>query len=79
MDEMATLKIPYDSTLVLFKIPYDVILIPTKEYPITPLVITMPSPFPFERTKVILWNYDSTVYIYGLEVEEEQLKSRKQV
>lgn len=37
----------------------------------TPLVIIIPSPFPFEGIKVVPWNYDSTVYIHGQKQEDK--------
>lgn len=34
------------------------------------MVITIPSSFHFENTKVVPWNYDSTVYIHGKRQDE---------
>lgn len=77
MDEVDTLEIPYDLTHVPIEIPYDPILILATAYPVTPLVITVPSPFTFDSTKEVPWNYDSEVYIYGQEVKEEHMESKE--
>lgn len=77
MDEVATLKIPYDLTHMPLEIPYDPILIPATSYPITLLIIIMPSTFSFESTKVVPCNYESTFYIYGHKVEKELMESKE--
>ncbi|KAI5407562.1 hypothetical protein KIW84_053713 [Lathyrus oleraceus] len=76
-NEVATLEILYDPKRVPIEIPYDPISVPTTTYPITPLVITIPSPFAFDSTKEVPWNYDSKVYLYGQEVKEKQIKSKE--
>lgn len=34
---------------------------------VSPVVICMPSPFPFKSTKVVLWRYDVTAIMGGKE------------
>jgi hypothetical protein len=43
-------------------------MIPATAYPVTPFVITVASPFSFESTKGVPWNYESTIYIFGQKV-----------
>lgn len=40
------------------EIPYTL-----KEAQVSPLVICVPTPFPFESTKVVPWNYNTTTYV----------------
>lgn len=73
-NEVDVLEIPYDPIRVPVEIPYDPIPVPATAYPITPLMITVPAPFSFDNTKVVPWNYDSKVFLYGQEVKEEPTK-----
>lgn len=45
--------------------------------PVVPLIITIPTHFPYEDTKEIPWTYDSTVYIHGQKVQDEPLASKE--
>lgn len=54
-EDVATLEILYCQTQIL---------IPTN--PVTPLVTIVPSPFPLESTKVVRWNYYSSLYIHDI-------------
>lgn len=65
-DEVSTLEIPY----------YPV-QIPVVNTPITPLVITVPTPFPYENTKAIPWNYNSITYLHGQRLEERSSKTQR--
>lgn len=65
-DEVSTLEIPY----------YPV-QIPVENPPITPLVITVSAPFPYESTKAVSWNYNSTPYLHGQRLEERSSKTKK--
>lgn len=44
---------------------------------ITPLTISVPTPFPYENTKEVPWNYDSAVYVHGRKMEVEPLGSKE--
>lgn len=45
--------------------------------PITPLLIIVPTLFPFENTKAVPWVYDSTDYIHGHKVQEDPVASNE--
>lgn len=64
IEEASSLETPYDEVLPL-QIPYDLSQMTLSENPITLMVITIPSPFPFNNTKAVSWVYDSAVYIRG--------------
>ncbi|KAI5430338.1 hypothetical protein KIW84_034790 [Lathyrus oleraceus] len=65
-DEVSTLEIPY----------YPV-HIPVENPPITPLVITVSTPFPYESTKAVSWNYNTTPCLHGQRLEERSSKTKK--
>ena len=60
IEEVATLKIPYDQVQPL-EINYDLTPMTISVDPITHLTIIIPTPFPYENTKEVPWIYDSTL------------------
>ncbi|KAI5436872.1 hypothetical protein KIW84_023118 [Lathyrus oleraceus] len=75
MDErVQAIKADEVSTL---EIPYYLVRIPVENAPVTPLVITVPTHFPYESTKVVPWNYNSTAYLHGQRLEERSSKTQK--
>lgn len=74
--EVATLEIPYDQAQPL-EIPYNLTPMTISIEPVVPLIIIVPTPFPFEDLKAVPCIYDSAVYIYGKKVEDESLESKE--
>ncbi|XP_050919407.1 uncharacterized protein LOC127136940 [Lathyrus oleraceus] len=73
-EDMSTLEIPYDEVPPL-QIPYDISQLTLSTNPVTPIIITYPTPFPYVDTKAVPWMYDTSVYIHGQKIQEEPLKS----
>ncbi|XP_050889358.1 uncharacterized protein LOC127094581 [Lathyrus oleraceus] len=73
-EDVSTLEIPYDEVPPLH-IPYDFSQLTLSTNPVTPIVITVPTPFLYVDTKAVPWMYDTSVYIHGQKVQEESLKS----
>lgn len=65
---VATMEIPYYQTQI--RVPAN---------PVTPLVIIVPSPFPFYSIKDVSWNYDSTIYMHGQKQEDKPLVIKESV
>ncbi|XP_050889673.1 uncharacterized protein LOC127094961 [Lathyrus oleraceus] len=59
------------------EIPYYPVQTPVENAPTTPLVITVPTPFPYESTKAVPWNYNSTTYLHGRRLKERTAKAQK--
>lgn len=59
------------------EITYYLVQIPVLNDPITPLVITVQTPFPCESTKVVPWNYSSTTYLYGQRLEDKPSEAQR--
>ena len=59
------------------EIPYYPIQIPVVNAPTTPLVITVRPPFPYENTKDVSWNYNSTAYLHGQRIEERSSETQR--
>lgn len=55
-------QIPIADDVSTLEIPYYPVQIPVANAPMTPLVITVPTPFPYKSTKVVPWNYSSTTW-----------------
>lgn len=45
----------------------------------TPLVIIVPTLFSFESTKVVPWDYGSTVYVHRQKQEEKPLEIKEPI
>ncbi|XP_050875576.1 uncharacterized protein LOC127079204 [Lathyrus oleraceus] len=73
-EDVYTLEIPYDEVPPL-QIPYDFSQLTLSTNPVTPIIITIPTPFPYVDTKAVPWMYDTSVYIHGQKIQEEPLKS----
>ncbi|XP_050909309.1 uncharacterized protein LOC127123094 [Lathyrus oleraceus] len=73
-EDVSTLEIPYDEVPPL-QIPYEFSQLTLSTNPITPIIITVPTPFPYVDTKAVPWMYDTSVYIHGQKIQEEPLKS----
>ncbi|XP_050890912.1 uncharacterized protein LOC127096377 [Lathyrus oleraceus] len=72
-EDVSTLEIPYDEVPPL-QIPYDFSQLTLSTNPVTPIIITVPTPFPYVDTKAVPWMYDTSVYIHGQKIQEEALK-----
>ena len=72
---MSTLNIPYDEVPSL-QILYNLSQLTLSANPVTPMIITVPTPFPYNDTKEVPWVYDTSVYIYGHKIQEEPLESK---
>lgn len=62
IEYVSTLEIPYNQVppmLILYDLSQRTIF----DNPITSMVMTVPTPFPFNDTKAVPWIYDSTIYI----------------
>lgn len=73
-----------EGKVVTLEIPYTPLQIPVSSHPsvpmilpslVTSLVITVPSPFHFESTKTVPWNYNSYVDVHGQKQEETSVAS----
>ncbi|XP_050889755.1 uncharacterized protein LOC127095054 [Lathyrus oleraceus] len=73
-EDVSTFEIPYDEVPPL-KIPYDFSQLTLSTNPVTPIIITVPTPFSYVNTKEVPWVYDNSVYIHGQKSQEEPLKS----
>ncbi|XP_050891446.1 uncharacterized protein LOC127096960 [Lathyrus oleraceus] len=73
-EDVSTLEIPYNKVPHL-QIPYDFSQLTLSTNPVTPIIITVPTPFPYVDTKAVPWMYDTSVYIHGQKIQEEPLKS----
>ncbi|XP_050914741.1 uncharacterized protein LOC127129632 [Lathyrus oleraceus] len=73
-EDVFTLEIPYDEVPHL-QIPYDFSQLTLSTNPVTPIIITVHTPFPYVDTKAVPWMYDTLVYIHGQKIQEESLKS----
>lgn len=69
VEDISTLEIPYNQAPPML-IPYDLSLITISNNPFTPMVIKVTTSFPFDDIKVVLWIYDSNVYIQGQIIQE---------
>ncbi|XP_050916801.1 uncharacterized protein LOC127131973 [Lathyrus oleraceus] len=72
IEEVYTLEIPYDEVLPL-QIPYNLSQMTLSVTPITPMMITVPTKFPFNDTKAVSWVYDPAVYIHGQKMQEKHM------
>ena len=72
--DVSILEIPCDEVPPL-KIPYSLSQLTLSINPIVPMVITVPTLFPYNDTKEVPWVYDSSVYIHGPKIQEEPMKS----
>ncbi|XP_050919814.1 uncharacterized protein LOC127137391 [Lathyrus oleraceus] len=72
--DVSTLEIPYDEVPPL-QIPYNLSQLTLSTNPIAPMVITVPTSFPYDDTKEVPWVYDTSVYIHGQKMQEETMKS----
>lgn len=75
-EDVATMEILYDQVQPL-QIPYDLSPMTISDNLVVPLMIIMPTLFPLEDTKAILWIYDSTIYIHGQKVRQEPVASNE--
>ncbi|XP_050875021.1 uncharacterized protein LOC127078622 [Lathyrus oleraceus] len=73
-EDVSTLEMPYDEVPPL-QIPYEFSQLTLSTNPITPIIITVPTPFPYVDTKAVPWMYDTSVYIQGQKIQEEPIKS----
>ncbi|XP_050919544.1 uncharacterized protein LOC127137099 [Lathyrus oleraceus] len=73
-EDVSTLEIPYDEAPPL-QILYDFSQLTLSTNYVTPIVIIVPTPFPYVDTKAVPWMYDTSVYIHGQKIQEEPLKS----
>ncbi|XP_050919190.1 uncharacterized protein LOC127136700 [Lathyrus oleraceus] len=73
-EDVSTLEIPYDEVPPL-QIPYEFSQLTLSTNPITPIIITVPTPFPYVDTKAVPWMYDTSIYIHGQKIQEEPIKS----
>ncbi|XP_050877043.1 uncharacterized protein LOC127080791 [Lathyrus oleraceus] len=73
-EDVSTLEIPYDEVPPL-QIPYDFSQLTLSTNPVTPIIITVPTPFLYVDTKAVPWVYETSVYIHGQKIQEEPLKS----
>ncbi|XP_050915175.1 uncharacterized protein LOC127130153 [Lathyrus oleraceus] len=73
-EDVSTLEIPYDEVPPL-QIPYDFSQLTLLINHVTPIIITVPTPFPYVETKAVQWVYDTSVYIHGQKIQEEPWKS----
>lgn len=71
-EDVATLEILYDQVQPL-QILYDMSPMIISDNMVIPLVIIVPTPFPFEDIKPVSWIYDSIVYIHGQKVQEKHM------
>lgn len=78
IEEVSTLEIPYEEALPM-QIPYDLSQMTLSINPITPMVITIPTSFPFNDTKAILWVYESSVNIHGQRMQEKPMMSNEPI
>lgn len=76
-EQVATLEIPYNPLQIPVssnsRVP---MVIPSS---VAPLVIIVPSPFHFESTKVVPWNYNSDMYIYRQKQEKLNVASESAI
>ncbi|KAI5442169.1 hypothetical protein KIW84_011293 [Lathyrus oleraceus] len=42
--------------------------------PVAPMIITVPTPFPYDNTKAVPWVYHTSVYIHGHRSQEELMR-----
>ncbi|XP_050883483.1 uncharacterized protein LOC127086729 [Lathyrus oleraceus] len=73
-EDVSTLEIPYDKISPL-QIPYNFSQLTLSTNHVTPIIITVPTPFMYVNTKAVPWVYDTSVYIHGQKIQEEPLKS----
>lgn len=73
-EDVSTLEIPYDEVPPM-QIPYEFSQLTLSTNLITPIIITVPTPFPYINTKAVPWMYDTSVYIHGQKIQEEPIKS----
>lgn len=57
------------------QIPYNLSQLNLSVNPVTPMVVIVPTPFPYNDTRAIPWIYDTPIYIHGQKVQEEPIKS----
>lgn len=72
--DVLTLEIPYHEVPPL-QIPYDLSQLTLSASPVTPMIITVPTPIPYNNTRAVPWMYDTSVYIHVQKVQEEPIKS----
>ncbi|XP_050883778.1 uncharacterized protein LOC127086990 [Lathyrus oleraceus] len=72
-EDVSTLDIPYNEVPPL-QIPYDFSQLTLSTNPVTPIIITVPTLFPYVDTKAVPWVYDTSIYIHGQKSQEEPLK-----
>lgn len=78
IEEVSTLEIPYDEVLPL-QIPYNLSRMTLSITPIIPMVIIVPTSFPFDNMKEVFWVYNYAVYIHGQKMQEKPMKSDKPI
>lgn len=64
VEEVSTLEILHDEVFPM-QIPYDISQMTLSINPITPIVIKIPTSFPYNDMKPVVWVYDSAIYIHG--------------
>lgn len=74
LKDVSTLEIPYDEVPPL-QIPYDLSQLTLSTNSIAPMIIMVPTPFPYDNTKATTWVYDISVYIHDQKIQEEPMKS----
>lgn len=70
---------PTSEDVSTLEIPYYLVQIPVANSPTTPLVITVPSPFPYESTMAVPGNYNSITYLYGQRLEENPVDAQSPI
>ncbi|CAI8608207.1 unnamed protein product [Vicia faba] len=76
VEDISIITISSNSSRVSKK-PVRITLVPK----VTPLIITMPGPVPYESDKAILWNYDGDIYYHGIKQDglaAEEMSSEKE-
>ncbi|XP_050916330.1 uncharacterized protein LOC127131453 [Lathyrus oleraceus] len=71
---VSTLEIPYDE-VPPSQIPYNLSQLTLLTNPVTPMIITVPTLFPYNNTRVVPWMCDTPVYMHSQKVQEEPIKS----
>ncbi|XP_050890917.1 uncharacterized protein LOC127096379 [Lathyrus oleraceus] len=70
IEEVSTLEITYNQVQPLL-IPYDLSQMTISSSPIVPMVIIVPTTFPFNDMKAVPWVYDLAIYIHGQRMKKE--------
>ncbi|KAI5444251.1 hypothetical protein KIW84_012756 [Lathyrus oleraceus] len=72
--DVSTLEILYDEVPPM-QIPYNLSQLTLSANPVTPMIIAVPTLFPYKDTGVVPWMYDTPVYIHGQKVQAKLIKS----